>query len=123
MQHNTTQARNAPHLDPERLLELKTELSPTQFRDLVRIFLQDIPEVLVDLHAAHSGGDAQETRELAHRLKGGASTFGAVRMTQLFQDIQMRADEGDLETAGPLLLEVEQEFLQVQNLLQNQVQP
>ena len=93
-------------------------MEPTLFKDLVRVFLSDFPDGFSHLRAARENRDAHQSAEWAHRLKGSASTLGAVLLTQLFQNIEKQAGMGAWDTIGLLLRQTDDEFCAVQNKLQ-----
>ena len=72
-----------PAVDVERLAEF-SDGTDEGLRTLVRIFLEDITQMLGELRAAVTGGDAVEIRLLAHRCAGSSSgnpLSGAIRLT------------------------------------------
>ena len=68
--------------------------------EFVRNFMQILGEEITKLDAALAGGDAVMARDIAHAMKGAASSVGAARMGRTMGDIQDSLDDDDLETAA-----------------------
>lgn len=63
------------------------------------MFATEGPSLRARLEHALEAGNLPEVRLFAHRLKGQASSFSAVKLVKLAQKIEEAAYKGDLETA------------------------
>jgi CheY-like chemotaxis protein/HPt (histidine-containing phosphotransfer) domain-containing protein len=68
-----------PILDPAGLLGAGVAISP-QYREIVDLFLEEVPRRLDALGAAATRGDRAQVARLAHTLAGSASSLGASRL-------------------------------------------
>jgi len=59
-----------------------------------QLFAEYAPRDFAGLRATWSAGDAAELAKAAHRLKGGAYTFGAVRLGDAAAAIELAARAG-----------------------------
>lgn len=64
---------------------------------LLQTFLRTVPAQVTALVQAAAAGDLTVTRGQAHKLKGSASSIGALRMSKLCETIQFAADRGEAE--------------------------
>jgi CheY-like chemotaxis protein len=68
-----------PILDPAGLLGADAQLSP-QHREIVELFLQEVPRRLMTLTTLAARGDRDQVARLAHTLAGSAYSLGAARL-------------------------------------------
>jgi signal transduction histidine kinase/CheY-like chemotaxis protein/HPt (histidine-containing phosphotransfer) domain-containing protein len=68
-----------PILDPAGLLGAGARLSP-QHREIVELFLEEVPRRLTTLTAMAARGDRDQVARLAHTLAGSAYSLGAARL-------------------------------------------
>jgi HPt (histidine-containing phosphotransfer) domain-containing protein len=73
------------------------------FHDLVRVFLNDCPELMKTLSTALMGGDAAALAEAADRVRGTAASFAAAGVVAAAIQLEQLAQAGDL-SAGPAAL-------------------
>jgi CheY-like chemotaxis protein len=76
---NDDPAARPPVLDPDGLLGTQTALSP-QHREIVELFLAEVPRRLAALSTEAARGDHGQVARLAHTLAGSASSLGAARL-------------------------------------------
>jgi HPt (histidine-containing phosphotransfer) domain-containing protein len=93
---------------------------PEVFGRLLDLFGCHAPEYFAKLKAAFDAGDAGSVRSEAHSLKGAAANMSAHNAARLAGQIEHAAVQEDLESAGPLLLELDQELLILQQELVSQ---
>ena len=100
---------------------LRTTLSDGQggISQFVGKFLADFPHRLSDLRAAFQRKDAARVEMLAHGFKSVLGIFGAKRASGLAQTIEDAAGDEQLESASPILDELEEVMLQVEGALQD----
>ena len=78
------------------------------FKELIDLFLDETESHLKVLHEAHLRNDANEIRQVAHRLKGSSANIGASKMAALYQELELN-DQTNGDT-GALLARLDQEF-------------
>jgi HPt (histidine-containing phosphotransfer) domain-containing protein len=79
-------------------------------RELIDMYLQDMPERLVELERALSANDTASFTRAAHTIKGSSSNFGAQRLSRVAQTIEQHGKSGALSAAAPLCATVRTEF-------------
>lgn len=72
-------------------------------RELIEVFLADVPERLAALQAAASAGDLATVTHQAHALKGECGTLAATDTVAKFRALEMAARAGDAVAVGELL--------------------
>ena len=95
--------------DPEFLVEV------------VEAFLDDSPARIEALRTGLACGDAETLGRAAHSLKGSSGNFGAMRMQTLCAQIDQLSRAGDVDTARPLVAQLEVEYRLVVDRLQELV--
>jgi CheY-like chemotaxis protein len=107
-----------PILDPAGLLGSTSTLSP-QHREIVELFLEEMPHRLAALGAATAGGDRTRVARLAHTLAGSASSLGAGRLAHACVRLERLAQEDGQPVAvlADKLEAVRQELRQLQAAL------
>ncbi len=66
---------------------------------MIEAFVEDTPVYLSQLRVAIDADDVQQTRELAHTIKGSAANFGALELVELSRELEERALQSDLHNA------------------------
>jgi two-component system sensor histidine kinase/response regulator len=67
--------------------------------ELVQIFLEDAPQLVEELGAAVSRGDAAQVHRSAHSLKGSASNFSAGPVVESALRLELMGKSGNLADA------------------------
>lgn len=104
------------HLDYETLNTLR-QVMEDDFGLLIDTFIQDSNDRILILREVVSGSEADPIRRAAHSFKGSSSNIGALRLTTLCLALEKKAMANNLAQLELDLLEIEQEFAQVQELL------
>ncbi|HZO30018.1 MAG TPA: Hpt domain-containing protein [Chloroflexota bacterium] len=94
---------------------------PEFLTEVVETFLGDTPPRLEALHAAFASGDAETLGRTAHSMKGSSGNFGAMRMQTLCADVERLSRAGELGSLGPLVAQLDVEYRQVADRLQELV--
>lgn len=89
----------------------------TSFNDLIRSFLDETPPLLNQIHEALKVKDKDLLRRSAHTLKSSSRDFGAVRLSELCQKLEVLGKTGNLEEAMELVTQVETEYESVEEAL------
>jgi diguanylate cyclase (GGDEF)-like protein len=102
-------------LDSQVISELREQIGDA-LPTMVRVFLDDLPAYIRSIKDALRVGDSKAVGDMAHGIKGGASNFGAKRLTQVCQELEAHGRQEDLAGAQTLLDEliIESEILQAQ---------
>ena len=95
--------------------------NPEALIELIRTFLDSTAERLGLLRTGIKSGDATQTRQIAHSLKGSTGSFGAQRMSVLLGQLEALGKEGRLDGALALLTEVEAEFDRVKDAFEQEL--
>ncbi len=102
-----------PVIESSAIEDLRA-LSPdggTDFlKELIEIFLQDIPERLKELDEALAKSDAPIVSRAAHTIKGSSSNFGAKRLAKVAHEIELSGKNANLAAAGEATPRLKAEF-------------
>jgi CheY-like chemotaxis protein/HPt (histidine-containing phosphotransfer) domain-containing protein len=80
---------------------------------LIDAFLDDGAAQVATLRGAFDRGDADGAHRAAHTLKSNGATFGAHSFSELCRELETLGRQGELEGAGELLRQAEQEWERV----------
>jgi HPt (histidine-containing phosphotransfer) domain-containing protein len=89
--------------------ELRETAGAEFVTELVDTFIEEGPGMLAELRAAHAEGNAERFRRAAHSLKSNGRTFGAVKLTALAREFELKGLDTDpaRDVAGLAALEAE----------------
>jgi CheY-like chemotaxis protein len=109
---------------PPRVVDLATLLAGfdgnTQLvGEVVDVFLQDAPGMLVRLRDAARARAAGDIASAAHAIKGAAGLFSLGPAYQSARDLELRAKEGDLTSADTACADVEADIAQLMTELRD----
>jgi HPt (histidine-containing phosphotransfer) domain-containing protein len=93
-----------PILDPNQLgslLDLGADLDLV--RELVGLFVEDVPPRLISIQKALAEGNVDQVMEDAHHLKGSLGNMGLLRFADLARQMEEEARAGSLKSAPELL--------------------
>jgi len=68
-------------------------------RDLAQLFAEQCPKMLDDIHAAIAGNRPKNLRDSAHKLRGSADVFAAIRTVELAERLENMGLEKELSGA------------------------
>ncbi len=105
----------------EGLRELQEEGEPDILKELIELFLEDVPPQLKVLREAEERNDAKSVERIAHTLKGSCGNLGAVRMAATCAELEEIGGSGDLATAPALISRLEEEFGRVCAVLEKEL--
>jgi two-component system sensor histidine kinase/response regulator len=86
-------------------------------RELFQIFLEEIPRMLGNVHAAVAEADAQRLMKAAHALKGSAANIAALRVARAAADLEAMGRAGDLGAVFAAYGRLEAEIEQLESVL------
>ncbi|MGH9281055.1 MAG: response regulator [Acidimicrobiales bacterium] len=107
----------------ETVIEELRGLSPdgALLAEVVQTFADAGPENLAALNLAMVSADAPSVRQVAHRIKGEASTLGAVALARSCAELEELGRSGQLDRARELFARVEAEYARAAAALQGVV--
>ncbi len=116
---NARQADGPPEISPAAVAALREE-SPdgALVRTMADVWSHDWPEIVAEMEAAAERKDDVALAAIAHKLKGGAANFGAVRLQQICRLIGELCRERLSTFAISLLPTVKEEASRVQLALE-----
>jgi HPt (histidine-containing phosphotransfer) domain-containing protein len=103
------------------LRELQEEGEPDILKELIELFLADVPPQLKALREAEEREDARSVERIAHTLKGSSSNMGALRMVTLCAELEEIGRSGDLAPAPVLISRLEVELGRVRAVLEREL--
>jgi CheY-like chemotaxis protein/HPt (histidine-containing phosphotransfer) domain-containing protein len=94
----------------DSLRELENEEDPDLVASLVVLFFRDTLERLGSMRRAIDSADAEALEGIAHSLKSSSANLGALPMSLLCGDLEVKGRTGALEGAAEVLARIEKEF-------------
>ncbi len=116
-----TTSMNSP-VDPQALAALR-ELNPEDpgfLRELVTVFLDDMPQRFVEIERAIATQDAALLTRAAHTIKGSCSNFGANDLVALSTEMEKHGKHAAFVEAAAALPALRAEFARVEAALRQQ---
>ncbi len=78
--------------------------------ELIDSFLEDAPQLLTELDEGVNQGDATVVHRIAHSLKSNGADFGALEFAKMCQELEHRANSGNLDQAAKAVEQIRKEF-------------
>ena len=100
----------------DRLAELAGDDS-TFLEEFINTFLGSVPTMLREMQESLDEQDSERLRLIAHTLKSNSNAVGALRLGELFKELELLAKEGVLTDIPNQLPLVQQEFKSVESAL------
>ena len=75
--------------------ELRNTTGAEFVAELVDTFIEEAPGILADLRGARADGDVERFRRAAHSLKSNGRTFGAMKLTALALEFELKGMNAD----------------------------
>jgi PAS domain S-box-containing protein len=107
-------------LDPlviESLRALQSPQRPHLLADLIEVFLNETPPLLVALRNAAQNDDAKKLYEAAHNLKGMSSSLGAMRLAAFAKAVEVIGRSNTTQGAAEWLAKINGEYQRVKHSL------
>ncbi len=101
-----------PPVDPAALAALR-ELNPEDpafLRELIDVFLEDVPVRFAEIDRALATQDAVLLTRAAHTIKGSCSNFGAGALVAVALEMEQQGRAGDFAAATATLPALRREF-------------
>jgi PAS domain S-box-containing protein len=86
---------------------------------ILRIFLEDCPNIMQRLEEARASGDAVQLERAAHGLKGASGTISARHVEPLAREVERLARTGRLSEAHDRFEDLRREMLRLMKVLEN----
>ena len=86
--------------------------------ELLQTFFDDTPKELAAMHYSLLHKRTEEFRRAAHSLKSNSATFGALRLSGMFRELEQLGKSGDLQGAEERLAQAEAEYARIRPLLE-----
>lgn len=103
-----------PLLDQKMLASLR-DLDALE--EVIEIYLENVPQLFTNIHAAIEAGDAPALRTAAHSLKSTSGTMGAPSMFELCQHLETMGKNGIIPDSPEVVKRIEAEFERVKAAL------
>jgi len=97
------------HFDQDAFLKLILNDSQL-FSDLLELFIQDWPPLVVEIRQAIAGNDFKLLERSAHRLKGNIRNFYASKAAGLALKLEEAGRKGETRDLEQLVVELENEL-------------
>jgi len=108
----TSAVSPAPSVPPIDLAQALDDLGGEKalLEDITALFLADAPVSIDQLRTAIARGDAGQTREIAHSLKGAVAALGATTAYAIAAELEAMGHAGDLQGAAAVLHRLDDEI-------------
>ena len=123
------EGESAPSLDPDpavptldlsvlqRFVEQLGDDGWDVVREIIDVFLQDVPKMLAELRGAADASDARTVDRSAHTLKSSSASLGGLAMARLCADLEARAHGGSLDGAVESVERIGHEYERLRDAL------
>jgi signal transduction histidine kinase/DNA-binding response OmpR family regulator/HPt (histidine-containing phosphotransfer) domain-containing protein len=112
-----TDLKDPPVLDPTVLASLHEVMDADAINSFIAMFTQNTTHGISHLREACAAGNTETVRATSHGLRGSSGTVGAIRLTDLLQELETLAGNNHLQGVDPLLDRIDAEFANVQQAL------
>ncbi|MDO9532396.1 MAG: response regulator [Deltaproteobacteria bacterium] len=112
------QLKSAPAIDPKQFESLRQSMGADFILEVIEVFNEDAPKLLQDMQHALTTNDADLFRRAAHSLKSNSAEFGAVKLSEMAQELEMMGKTGRLAEASEKVAQAEAEYGIVKEALQ-----
>lgn len=112
----------APILDTEAIENLRAlgdEGDDTFLREIIGIYLEDVPQRLAELKNARASGDRALYTRSAHTVKGSSANVGALEVRASAEKVEQRSKTEPLAALDDQLVELEAAFGRAAQALRN----
>jgi len=108
------------HLDFAALAELR-EVMEDEFEILIETYLHDSAERVIQIKEAAQVRDAEALSRAAHSFKGSCTNVGVPVLAKLCMEAELKGKTDNLEGIDELVTAIEQAFLEVSQLMKDQI--
>jgi two-component system, sensor histidine kinase len=100
--------------------ELQLDGDPDVVTELIDLFLEDSPDLLENIRLDLDRGQTEELRQHAHALKGMCRNLGIFGMAGLLAMLERHAVLGSLHETPEMVVQLEEMFDRVRQILESQ---
>lgn len=100
--------------------ELQLDGEPDVVTELIDLFLEDSPDLLENIRLDLDQGQTEELRQHAHAFKGMCRNLGIFEMAGLLAMLERHAALGSLYETPEMLVQLEEMFDRVRQILESQ---
>jgi two-component system sensor histidine kinase/response regulator len=93
----------------------------SMIKEIITVFLEDTPNEIKSIRNAISLKDAEKVRNAAHSIKGAAGSIGASSLQELARQLESAGKNSDIELAGSIFSQFEQEFDKLRIILEKKI--
>ena len=86
---------------------------------VVGIYLDETPDLIIRLRDAVSAGDFEQLRRTAHALKSSSAHIGAISLSAIAREMEMRGRQKSIEGITQLLTLIEQYYADARQELES----
>lgn len=104
-------------LDPaviETLRQLTAPGEPDVLKEVLQLFLEDVPGRIDRLRSAWQAGNAVEVQRAAHSLKGSAGNIGATDLLAVCRLLDDQGKSGNVSDLQGLVTSLDREYARVE---------
>lgn len=101
---------NSPSIFNRDLAMDITDGDAELLREIIEVYLADMPQQLGRLEEAIRAGDSDQAQRSAHTIKGASSNIGAEQVTETAFRIEKASKAGEFPSANSILGELENQF-------------
>lgn len=101
----------------DNIRALQPDEGPDLLAQVIELYLNDLPGQLQNLQQAAATFDASSVQKISHSLKSSSANLGAVKLVELFKDLEQQAKDHALKNTPRQLAAIEKEFQQIQAVL------
>lgn len=102
-------------INASTLNQLKEQLESSDFLEIVELYIKDLPILIQQLEEHVLKMNLEESRRIAHTIKGSASNMGADDLHACAEQMEQYCKTGDFQAA-------KDDFAKIKRLTQNTVQ-
>lgn len=107
----------------ENLRALDGDGSDGFLREIIGIYLEDVPLRFSEIRAAMASGDRALLTRSAHTVKGSSANVGAAEVRAIAEQLEHRSKTADLDTLGDAADELEAAFARAKTALSTYLSP
>ncbi|MBC7798341.1 MAG: PAS domain S-box protein, partial [Pyrinomonadaceae bacterium] len=96
------------------------EDNPGFVKELVELYVDDTTITIKEMSELVETNEFESVSHLAHKIKGSSATFGALRMAEFGEEIQVKCSNNEAKIIRELVLNVQSEFERVVTFLKKE---
>ena len=85
-------------------------------REILSVFMQDLPERLAELRQAFEAKDAVNAERLTHMIKGSSATIGSPALTAVAREMEELVIQHQMDRAFAMIPQLEKKFLELRQV-------